>query len=319
MILIRLKAAVLSKVIAGLVSALALVNLSLVAEEPAAKKDTKTGMILVRRQDVLVALTPEGKKETELSAPMNTGLRLGARLSPDGAQVAFIVGDNDNRPSRPPWRWGEVQPLEPFKAVVQRLGAAKPTAIVSLPAYDLMLTWAPDGKRLLVTKMTLPRGWSFETMLVDAATGEKEQLDLPADVRVLDWSHDGKTFLVVQREDKKYRLGLMVQGDKKVRDLIELKEGFLCTVARFSPDDRKVLYIDADPTNKDADRWGWSDKVYLLDVAAKKQEALAGFPLNGRAQGGVAWSPDGKRIAYTWKQLHPELLKKGHREGLAMS
>jgi hypothetical protein len=28
----------------------------------------------------------------------------------------------------------------------------------------------------------------------------------------------------------------------------------------------------------------------------------------------VAWSPDGKRIAYTWKQLHPELLKKGPAE-----
>jgi hypothetical protein len=53
-----------------------------------------------------------------------------------------------------------------------------------------------------------------------------------------------------------------------------------------SPDNMKVLYIDADPTNKDADRWGWSDKVYVLDVTAKKQEVLTGFPLNGRAQGG---------------------------------
>src|SRR5262249_31399071 len=139
-----------------------------------------------------------------------------------------------------------------FKAVVQRLGTAKPIAIVSLPAYDLTLTWAQDGKRLLVTKMALPHG-SFETMLVDPATGEKEQLDLPVDMRVLDWSHDGKTFLVVQRrQDKKYRLGLMVQGDKKMRDLIELKGEFPCTVARFSPDNKKVVYIDADPTSQDA-------------------------------------------------------------------
>ncbi len=24
----------------------------------------------------------------------------------------------------------------------------------------------------------------------------------------------------------------------------------------------------------------------------------------------MAWSPDGKRVAYTWVQLHPDLLKK---------
>jgi len=172
-----------------------------------------------------------------------------------------------------------------------------------------MLTWAPDGKRLLVTKETSPDA-SFETILLDPKTGESEPLELPAEVRVLDWSRDGKTCLIVHRQEKKYRLGLMTGSDKEVRDLAELKLRGWRIVARLSPDGTKALYIDADPTNKGAHRWGWSNKVYLLDVTAKKPEALAEFPSNGHAEGGVAWAPDGKRIAYTWKRLHPELLKK---------
>jgi hypothetical protein len=48
-------------------------------------------------------------------------------------------------------------------------------------------------------------------------------------------------------------------------------------------------------------------KPYLLDLAAKKSQPLADFPGNGEALG-VAWSPDGKRVAYSWKQVHRQLL-----------
>ena len=35
---------------------------------------------------------------------------------------------------------------------------------------------------------------------------------------------------------------------------------------------------------------------------------MADFPENAQCLG-VAWSPDGKRVAYTWVQLHPDMLK----------
>jgi Tol biopolymer transport system component len=171
-----------------------------------------------------------------------------------------------------------------------------------------MLTWAPDGKRLLVTKETSHDG-SFETELLDPKTGKTEPLKLLAGMRVVDWSRDGKAFLVVYRRDKKDRLALVARDDEKVRDLTELKGLADRNIARLSPDGKNVLFADADPADKDAHRWGMSSKLYLLDVAAKNRQPLADFPNNGEA-GAVAWAPDGKRIGYTWKRLHPELLKK---------
>jgi hypothetical protein len=38
-------------------------------------------------------------------------------------------------------------------------------------------------------------------------------------------------------------------------------------------------------------------------------QPLADFPVNARALG-VAWAPDGKRVAYMWMQLHTDLFEK---------
>src|SRR5262249_37652249 len=71
----------------------------------------------------------------------------------------------------------------------------------------------------------------------------------------------------------------------------------------------KVLFTDADPQQKDAHKWHMSSQPHLLDIASKKRQPLAEFPENACCTG-VAWSPAGQRVAYTWVQLHAELLKK---------
>jgi Tol biopolymer transport system component len=262
--------------------------------------------LLLARRDGMVTLTPEGKDVADLMAPKDTRASLQGALSPDGTRVAHIVVVNDGL--KPPPKVGEEREPWSFKVVVRKIGAADPTAVVDLPAHELTLTWAADGKQLVVTKETV---WqkSYEIILLDPATGKTEPLDLPARVRVLDSHRDGKTFLVFYPRDKKYRLGLAAKGDKEVRELTELKgvQGF--HVGRLSPDGMQVLYTDADPADKRANYWGMSSKPYLLDVATKKREPLAEFPENAQALG-VAWSPDGKRVAYTWMQQHPDLLKK---------
>ena len=180
------------------------------------------------------------------------------------------------------------------------------------PANHLSLNWTADGKSLIAAKITNPRWTEYECLILDPDTGKTEKLDLPANARVVDTAKDGKTFLVqaYDASAKKCELSIASLGGKDTTVLCDLRDrGNRPTVARFSPDGKRVLFIDADPERKDAHKWGCSQRVYLIDVMTKKREPLADFPDNGRAWG-VAWSPDGKKIAYTWTPLNEEVLKK---------
>lgn len=273
------------------------------------------GTLLLVRADSIAALTPEGKKMAEFSAPDETRLSGIGRLSPDGAHVAFVL--NKELGLRPPRRVGEPEDATPwpFQVVIRKIGADKPLVTIDMPCAELCLCcWSPDGKQLVAAKMTAPGdNAAFENVLIDAETGQSEPLVLPAGTRVLDSSRDGKTFLVQEydRQAKKNRLGLATRGEEAVLPLCDLRgKRYYQHEARFSPDGKQVLFIDADPENdKDAHKWGMSARPYLLDVATRKRMPLGDFPTNAQATG-VAWSPNGKRVAYTWKQNHLDLLKK---------
>ncbi len=278
-----------------------------------AAKPAGPGTLLLARKDKLVALTPDGKEGDEMTAPKDTGLSGAGWLSPDGTRAAFLVTENQppsDTPPADPW---------PYKVVIHKLGADKPSATIDLPSYDRPIAcWSPDGKKLAVSKMTAREPEVvFENALLDPDTGTSEPLALPAGTRVLDWSRDGKTFLVqgYDPKAKKSRLGLAAPGDKEVTPLCDLRDHpWFRAAGRLSPDGKRVLFIDADPEDKDARKWGMSGKPYLVDVATKKREALAEFPENAQCVG-VAWVPDGKRVAYTWKQLHPDVLRKDMLSG----
>jgi Tol biopolymer transport system component len=265
------------------------------------------GTLLLAHENKLVTIAPDDKasKETPLKG---AGASVQCRLSPDGTRAAFLIGTG--KPRKPE----ELEDPWPYRLVVQTLGEDKPSRTVDYSSHDSPIAcWFHDGKKLAVSTVTAREpDVEFENVLLDPVTGKSEALTLPAHTRVLDWSRDGKTFLVqeVDVKAKKSRLGLAAAGDKEVTVLCDLRDHpWWRASGRLSPDGKRVLFLDADPEDKDARKWGVSSKPYVIDVTTKKRELLGEFPENARAMG-ATWSPDGKKVAFTWTQLHPDVLKK---------
>ena len=275
------------------------------ATKPAAAKPAGPDLILLHRDNALGTVTPDGKKGTDISLPEKTRRWRSSSLSPDGTRVAFVVVEQDAPILK------TTDGTYPLKVVVCKLEKPDDQKAFDCIAADLTICWTADGKKLIAAKTTeIPPNAVFESALLDPETGKVENLDLPAGVRVLDCAKDGKTFVVetFDAKVKKKELGIATKGEADVLSLTGLKGHSGRAIARLSPDGRTIALIDGDPERKNAHKWGASDRPYLIDVKTKKREMLADFPDNGRSFG-IAWSPDGKRLAYTWQALDEELLK----------
>ncbi|MBN9523165.1 PD40 domain-containing protein, partial [bacterium] len=282
--------------------------LRVAAQPPAPKAKATPVGIVVARVGEHWRLDPDGKKLDEFRPP--EGVRFGgeAAVSPDGVWVA-IVGLKDEPPQA--LQPGvELQPF-PLKLVVRRLDGGGEPKVFDLPGFTLEPHWMPDGKALSIAQATNPGRTAYRHATLTPATGEVVPHGDGDGLRILDVMTDGLGFLCEQRdaEKKTAKLVLSRAGDGGIRPLTDLKTppGFIN--ARLSPDGKRVLFADGDQARKDAHKWGRSHRPYLLDIATGKREALADFPENGQVYG-VAWSPDGKRVAYTWTQLHADVLAK---------
>lgn len=285
-----------------------------------APKPPGPGTLVVGRTGAYWVLTPEGKKLPEHPLPEKVLSNGHPALSPDGKTVALVFYEE-----RPPERARDPEFPWQFKIAVRPIGETnkeKAWDLLDVSAHGLAVHWTADGKKLVVVKelrtdkepKTDPV--TFENVLLDPSTGKTEPLDLPEGARVLDCGKNGKTFVVEWRDPKtkKKHLALAAVGDEEVRTLTALSGYAGSFSARLSPDGSTILFTDGDPERKDAYVWGVSQRPYLLNVRMKKREALPDFPENGQATG-IAWSPDGKRIAYAWKQLHADVLKKNTISG----
>jgi hypothetical protein len=260
----------------------------------------------------------DGKKIDEINPP--PGLRFGGRvaLSPDGVWVAMdAIKDEPPQPLPP----GGVFPPFPLKLVVRKvLDVPDAPKVLDMSGYTVEPIWATHaskaGKELYVAQATNPGRTAYRHVTVIAATGALNHHGDGDGLRQLDVHPDGLIFLCEQRdvEKKSAKLVVSLPGDGGIKPLTDLKTPPGYIAARFSPDGKKVLFTDGDPARKDAHKWGRSHRPYVLDVATKVRTPLADFPENGQAIG-VCWSPDGKRVAYTWTQLHAELLAKDRISG----
>jgi hypothetical protein len=264
---------------------------------PAARWPLPTGpnKILFWRDGYLTLIDPDGTNEKRVSEDRGEFHPETATLSPDGKTLAFLV-----------LKQPHVGRHEPERALLYARGIGEEEPGADLGVECRTFLWAPDGTALACTSLVEgpdnkpPVATHF---LVDVRTKERTALALPGDHVITDWSRDGRYFLTTRLSaDPKgpsARLYLMNRDGSEHKALTPANrpaEG-----GRLSPAVDRVLYTALTPGEKGNGKSG--QRLSVLDLATGRPAAVADTPLNGTLEG-YCWSPDGKRIAYAWREVH---------------
>jgi Tol biopolymer transport system component len=263
---------------------------------PVPARATPGGRLLLMREGGYTVLAPDGKEVAAVTAGRELDVPGSGWLSPDGKRVAYLLNV-----------WGKENDPRTTRVVVRDLDGGKFATTIDVDVENLC--WAPDGRSLVATCCEVEGKSNAEHVRIDLATQTVSKLPWPADVVVVDWSADGKS-VVVDRDgssESVRQFALMTADGKRVTELTTYDARTWGGAARLSPDGKKLLYSDVPPDVKEDN--GMTRRLYVLDVATKKKAEVAGVPLNATVFW-CCWSPDGKRIAYTWRQRHAELAKK---------
>ena len=256
--------------------------------------------ILFFRDGQLTLIDPDGKNEQKVSRERELFRPVEAKLSPDGKRLAVRIKvqlPNDPLPDEPVRHW----------LYVRDLGEKEPGTF--LDVYAESFAWSADGTEIAYTG---PGQWTPAMKnpppvhgTVAVATKKKTAVKLPADHGILDWSRDGKYFLTQRANDKDLpTLHLMNRDGTEHKRLTDPKS--VSVGGRLSPDGGKLLYAHVTPENlltgKEVPNSVGKLELRVLDIAAGKSVAVGKVPAGGEPES-FCWSPDGKRVAYTWREV----------------
>jgi Tol biopolymer transport system component len=215
----------------------------------------------------LIALDPQTGERTTIF----DGCSMRPRVSPDGKLVAFEREDA---------LW--VRGLDP---------KAEPRKVIDLggETFGSPPVWSPDGKQLIISVGRREKPLNTTLRVNIDGTG-REELAVPPEDHVQDWSADGRWLLTASRRGAKIGWQLYVMRPDGT-DQCRITEGGNPYYARFSPDGRRVLYTD-NAREKESGVW-------VVDVDGKNGRHLFPTDMETIAPASACWSPDGKRIAMT--------------------
>ncbi|HEX4608287.1 MAG TPA: hypothetical protein VH092_08785, partial [Urbifossiella sp.] len=234
---------------------------------------------------------PDGRNGRVVSHPACHDLHShSCSLSPDGTKVAYVL-NIDNRDN------------EVYKLFVLAADGWGPAIDLGDGRATLAFCWSGDGAAVVVMSddpNVEPNGKAdIRHEVIDVATGRRTRLAIPPDHYLIDWSRDGERFLTAQldaKDDTLTDICLLVMNRngklyREIRRPAKMQPG---GVGRLSPDGQRVLYDAYSKTDRDR-----STVLLVCDLASGDSTPVAGIPPGGDVSR-CCWSPDGRRIAYTW-------------------
>ena len=168
------------------------------------------------------------------------------------------------------------------------------------PARELEPAWSPDGRFLAYVSNR--DGGDFKIYVMDTRTGEHRRLtDHHESEWAPAWSPNGKWIAFVSRSDEivppvKFKITSHIYRiDANGANLVQLTDQGKNLRPAWSPDSKQIAFVSY---HRGEERKGLyimaADGRQLRRVGDQKVQAV-----NGIFQNECAWSPDGKRIAFS--------------------
>lgn len=217
-------------------------------------------------------LVAPGEEPRALTDDPNTIHNLGA-VSADGRRLAYASNARDRQ-------FFDILTLELDDPAASRLVLASDELLMAL-------AWSPDGRRLLVKRVNT--NLDHDLLLVPAAGGEPDLLtphEGEATVAAAAFAPDGDALYLVSNQDRDFAALIRL-------DLADRRQ----TVLVDAPWDVESLAV--------AKRGGWlayalnedgSSRLTLRHTATGEERPVTGLPMG--VADGLAWSPDGTRLAF---------------------
>lgn len=266
---------------------------------PPPKPAANEGRITVWSGDKCEHFRPDGGDVTSVKWPDGLTVATVWALTPDRKFVVHLD------------RAGSTAAVTKTKLIVTPVeGDGKPFAldgyvvgqVVPSPVGSMVYFTGAKGDELETEKVR-----SAGAFTLDLASKKVEPFPVPEKHTLAAVAPDGKTRLTykIDTDNNTYsRKTFLVPPDGKPIEV--LKENVFTSMTSFSPDGSKVLmqaieYTGVQPAGNGGFRvTGSKPREYLiLDVATKQTRPLRDIPKEGYLNG-LAWSPDGTRVAYLW-------------------
>jgi RNA polymerase sigma factor (sigma-70 family) len=277
---------------------------------------TPVNKLFFWRHGELFLIDPDGKNEKKVFDRLPGQSINGTTLSLDGKKVAYLTNTFEVGKPIPP------DQLQKYFVAVREVNGKD---VTEFKLSGQILAWSPDGKELLVTSFVdAPRGPKdgppkATTTILELATKKETILPLPEGHYGTAFAPDGQQVLTMHYaivSEKPSMVANLVS--RNGQDVVPISDSnYLFESGQLAPDGKTLLFRGAKAPNKVPEQPLNEHliRMYIQPIGGKVVE-LADVPLNGEIMG-YSWSPDSKKIAYTWRQIHadkPEMGKADERE-----